>query len=171
LVLDIGAGTGAITEALLSAGAHVIAVELNPRRAAILSERWADRGVKVVRADASDLRLPRRPFKVVSNLPFGITSAVVRRLVSQGSRMTSAHLVVPRYAAYRWTDPSAPGSRRWRRLFDVQLGRPPPRHAFRPAPPGEVALLVISVRATDCGAMKTGRKFSRKSVESGQHRS
>jgi 23S rRNA (adenine-N6)-dimethyltransferase len=146
VVLDIGAGTGAITQALHEAGARVLAIELNPRRAAVLSERWTNRGVTVVRADASDLRLPRQPFKVVSNLPFSITTAVVKRLVSHGSRMTSAHLIVPRYAAHRWADPSAPGSRRWRRLFDVQLGRPPPRCAFRPPPPGDVALLVISLR-------------------------
>lgn len=148
LVLDIGAGTGAITAALVAAGARVVAIELNARRAAGLSERWAaSRDVKVVRADASDLRLPRQPFKVVSNPPFAITSAVVRRLVSNGSRLTSAHLIVPRYAAYRWADPSAPGSGRWRRLYDVHLGRPPPRAAFRPAPPGEITLLVIeSVR-------------------------
>jgi 23S rRNA (adenine-N6)-dimethyltransferase len=149
LVLDIGAGSGAITEALHSAGARVVAIELHVGRAALLSERWSGNGVKVVRADASDLRLPRRPFKVVSNPPFAITSAVVRRLVSHGSRLTSAHLIVPRYAACRWTDPSAPGRGRWQRLFDVQLGRPPPRSALRPVPPGEISLLII--KRETCG--------------------
>lgn len=146
LVLDIGAGTGAITEELLRVGARVVAFELNERRANVLSERFAGRSVKVVRADVADLRLPRHPFKVVSNPPFATTTAVVRRLLGNGSRLTSAHLIVPRYAALRWSDPAAPGSNRWRREFALEIGRPPPLAAFRPAPPHSVALLVIVSR-------------------------
>jgi 23S rRNA (adenine-N6)-dimethyltransferase len=143
LVLDIGAGTGAITEELVRVGARVVAFELNARRADVLCERFARRSVKVVRADVADLRLPRQPFKVVSNPPFATTTAVVKRLLGNGSQLTSAHLIVPRYAALRWSDPSAPGSNRWRREFALGIGHPPPLHAFRPVPPHSVALLVI----------------------------
>jgi len=75
LVLDVGAGRGAITAELLRAGAHVVAVELHEQRLALLRERFADQRVTVVRADATDLRIPRRPFKVVANPPFGATTA------------------------------------------------------------------------------------------------
>ena len=70
LVLDIGAGTGAVTAPLVAAGARVIAVELHPERVAMLRERFAGDDVTVVRADVADLRLPRRPFRVVANPPF-----------------------------------------------------------------------------------------------------
>ena len=43
LVLDLGAGTGSLTAALLAAGARVLAVELHPGRAAVLRRRFADR--------------------------------------------------------------------------------------------------------------------------------
>lgn len=68
LVVDIGAGTGAITRPLVDAGHQVVAVELHPGRARQLEQRFGSR-ITVVRADASDLRLPRRPFHVVANPP------------------------------------------------------------------------------------------------------
>ena len=58
LVLDIGAGTGSLTAALLEAGAAIVAVERHPDRARLLQTRFAGLPVTVVRADARDLRLP-----------------------------------------------------------------------------------------------------------------
>ena len=81
LVVDIGAGTGAVTAPLVAAGARVIAVELHPRRVAQLRERFDGEDVTVVRADAADLRLPRRPFRVVANPPFACSSALVAEAV------------------------------------------------------------------------------------------
>jgi SAM-dependent methyltransferase len=95
LVVDIGAGAGAITRPLVERGARVVAVELHPGRAADLQRRFADDAVTVVRADAAELRLPRRPFSVVANPPFAAASAVLRRLLSPGSRLTHARLVLP----------------------------------------------------------------------------
>ena len=104
-MLDIGAGHGVITEALLTAGARVIAVELHPDRVHVLRARFGDTAV-VVRADAADLRLPRRPYHVVANPPFGATAALLRRLLQPGSRLASAHLVLQEQAAVRWCGPS-----------------------------------------------------------------
>jgi 23S rRNA (adenine-N6)-dimethyltransferase len=143
LVLDVGAGTGAITRALVAAGAHVVAIELHPQRAAYLRNQFDQRDVTVVRVDASDLRLPRRPFKVVSNPPFGVTTSLVKRLVSPGSRLIRADLLVPWHAAKRWSSQDAPGRGRWDSDLAVHLGRPPPRSAFRPPPPNDVAVLVV----------------------------
>ena len=61
-----------------------------------------------MQADASDLRLPRRPYYVVSNPPFAITTALLRRLVQPGSRLIRADLVVQDQAARRWSTPAAP---------------------------------------------------------------
>ena len=145
LVVDIGAGTGAITAHLVAANARVIAVELHPRRAAILRERFGAR-VTVVRADAADLRLPRRPFRVVANPPFAVTVAVLRRLTAPGSRLVRADLVVPAHIAERWTSGRAPGDRRWRSAFAAHHGGHVPSRAF--APPGPpAAVLIIERRA------------------------
>lgn len=146
LVLDLGAGDGAITAALVSTGAHVIAVELHPRRCAAIRERFRDDRVTVVRADLVDLRLPRRAFKVVANPPFATTTAVLRRLLSPGSHLEQAHLVVPWHVARRWTTPTAPGRGRWGAEFDVRIHRAPAPREFRPPPPHDVSLLWIRRR-------------------------
>jgi 23S rRNA (adenine-N6)-dimethyltransferase len=145
-VLDVGAGTGALTAPLVAVGARVVAVELHPRRLAALRERFADDGVRVVRADASDLRLPRRPFRVVANPPFGITTALLRRLLAPGSRLMAADLVVPENVARRWSAGTAPGAGRWQRDYELSVGRRVPRNAFTPAAPMECALLLVRRR-------------------------
>jgi 23S rRNA (adenine-N6)-dimethyltransferase len=143
LVLDIGAGTGALTAPLVAAGARVIAVELHPGRAAALRRRFAGDGVVVVHADAADLRLPRRPFRVVASVPFAQTTAILGRLLAPGSRLARADLVVQRAAARRWTEGRAPGAGRWGRHYAIGLGRRVPRQAFTPPPKVDCAVLRI----------------------------
>lgn len=149
LVLDVGAGTGALTGPMLGCGARVIAIELNPPRAAELRRRFDGHNFLVVVADAVDLRLPRKPFRVVANPPFAASAALLRRLVAPGSRLVRADVIVPWHTAQRWTSPKAPGSNRWRRDFITSVGRTLPRSAFSPPPPNGVAVLVIRRRAPD----------------------
>ena len=145
LVLDIGAGGGAITQPLVDAGHRVIAVEAHRGRADELRDRF-DSGVTVVRADAADLRLPRRPFHVVANPPYGIVAPLLRRLLSRGSQLRSAHLVVDARAVKVWTSHRAPGVGRWAAELDVRGGPPVRRSAFRPPPHVDSRILVIRRR-------------------------
>jgi 23S rRNA (adenine-N6)-dimethyltransferase len=71
---------------------------------------------------------------------------LLRRLVAPGSRLVRADVIVPWHTARRWVSGSAPGQDRWARTFDVELGRPLPRSAFRPPPPSSVAILTITRR-------------------------
>ncbi|UDY35681.1 rRNA adenine N-6-methyltransferase family protein [Dermatobacter hominis] len=147
LVLDVGAGTGALTRELVAAGARVVAVEAHPGRAAELRRRFGTSdGVTVVRADAADLRLPRRPFRVVANPPFSVTSPILRRLLAPGSRLTDAHLVLQHHAAVRWCGPEAPAWGRWARSWEASLGPAVARSSFRPAPAVDCRVLVLRRR-------------------------
>lgn len=171
LVLDVGAGTGALTVPLLAAGARVVAIELHPGRARLLRERFGP-SVVVVQADGADLRLPRRPFRVVANPPFAITTALLRRLLSPGTRLVSADLVVPAHAALRWAGGRGPGAGRWSRDFSARVALRLPSGAYRPASPLPTAVLRLErhqagaadphappatdERAFSCGAVSSG---------------
>ena len=146
LVLDVGAGSGAITEPLVRAGARVVAVELHGRRARDLRARFAGQPVKVVQTDASDLRLPRRPFRIVANPPFGVSTALLRRALAPGSHLVTADVVLPLHVARRWMSPSAPGAGRWFRAFDSEVVARLPPQAFRPAAPMDVVVFRIRRR-------------------------
>lgn len=143
LVLDIGAGTGSITAPLVAAGARVVAVELHPGRARALRTRFAYAPVIVVEADAADLRLPRRPFRVVANPPFAVTSPLLRRLLARGSRLVRADLVLGRPAAMRWARGEPRGANRWMTTFDARVTQTVPRSAFVPRPSVDAVVLRI----------------------------
>jgi 23S rRNA (adenine-N6)-dimethyltransferase len=146
LVLDVGAGEGALTAHLLAAGARVVAVELHPGRAQHLCDRFAGEPVTVVRADAASLRLPRRPFRVVASPPYAVSSELLGVLLAPGSRLVSADLVLQRAVVRRYAEGCAPGAGRWLRRWEVRAGRSLPRRAFRPPPRVDSAVLVVRRR-------------------------
>ena len=150
LVLDVGAGAGAITRHLIGTGARVVAVELHPGRASALRARFG-RSVKVVQADAADLWLPTQPFFVVANPPFGALTGLLKRLLGPRSQLVRAELVVPRYAAARWARTPTP--------FTIRRGPRVPRHAFTPAPPDDAAVLTCA--AVKAPAARRGRPSAR----------
>jgi 23S rRNA (adenine-N6)-dimethyltransferase len=141
LVLDVGAGDGALTAPLLAAGARVIAIELHPGRAAGLRRRFGD-DVRVVEADAGDLRLPRRPFRVVANPPWAITDSLLRRLLHPSSRLQRADLLLKRAVTRRLTELGSVHGHR------LRAGPTVPRRAFRPAPPTDGRVLVVDGRSS-----------------------
>ena len=146
LVVDLGAGEGALTAALVDAGARVIAVELHPRRADRLRARFADERVSVVQCDIGDFRLPPRPFRVVANPPYAMSSAVLRSLLAPGSQVAGADLVLPRHVVRRWTQARTAATARHARRYRLSEGRVLPRSAFHPAPQVDSAVLVVRRR-------------------------
>ena len=76
-MLEIGPGTGNLTEALAARAGHVYAVEIDPDLAAQLSGRFSN--VQVIKGDALKVELPHYN-KIVSNLPYQISSRITYRL-------------------------------------------------------------------------------------------
>ena len=146
LVVDIGAGPGALTRHLVEAGARVLAVELHQGRARQLRERFAEAPVTVIHSDALSLRLPHRPFRVVASPPYGISSALLGVLLGSRSRLVAADLVLQRAVVRRHVDQWRASAGQPHRRWDARAGRALPRHAFRPAPQVDSAILVIRRR-------------------------
>jgi 16S rRNA (adenine1518-N6/adenine1519-N6)-dimethyltransferase len=88
-VLEVGPGTGALTDWLADIARRVIAVELDDRLIPLLAHRLADHAnVTLVHADILDVDLDLHikadePYCVVANLPYYITSAILRYLLER----------------------------------------------------------------------------------------
>jgi 23S rRNA (adenine-N6)-dimethyltransferase len=135
LVLDIGAGFGRLTAPLLTTGARVIAVEMDPKLARGLERRYPV--ARVVCEDALTMALPRQPFRVIANLPFNISTAMLRRLVAS-PQLERADLIVARGFALKSGLPIT----RWL-----------PRREFMPPPSTDAAIVTFGAAGTttSCG--------------------
>ncbi len=144
-VLELGAGSGALTRLLADRPWPVTAVELDPARVAAL-RRELGRSVRVVPADM--LRFPLAgEHHIVSNVPFGITTAVLRRLLGQRS-WTSAVLLVQWEVARKRAAVGGTTllTASWWPWFEFELAGRVPSAAFRPRPVVDGGLLVIRRR-------------------------
>lgn len=159
-VLEVGPGTGVLTEVLLEAGASVIACELDPEMAAIVRERTGDRAdLRLVLGDCLDGKralhpelgelLRNRPFALVANLPYGAATPLMATLLVEHERCRGLFVTVQREVADRLA--AAPGTREYgplsvlaQTLARVELVSVLPGSCFWPPP--EVTSAMIAVR-------------------------
>ncbi|MGC9158797.1 MAG: 16S rRNA (adenine(1518)-N(6)/adenine(1519)-N(6))-dimethyltransferase RsmA [Terracidiphilus sp.] len=150
-VIEIGPGRGAITAALASRAARLVAVELDPQLALGLRAEFPPAGpdrVTVIEQDVLrfDFEQAREQFGsgserliVVGNLPYGVTSPILHRLAASHASIERAVLMVQREVADRIV--ARPGSRDYGLLsVTLQLIGPSerlftlPPEAFSPPP-------------------------------------
>jgi 16S rRNA (adenine1518-N6/adenine1519-N6)-dimethyltransferase len=155
VVLEIGAGTGALTERLAAAAAHVHAIELDRGLEDELQAVAEDAGnVAVHWGDAMDLDLTALeppPGRVVSNLPYSIATPVILRTIEQIPSAERWTLMVQREIADRLR--AEPGGRDYgspsvlvQLACEVRLLRPVDRHVFKPPPRVDSALIELRRR-------------------------
>lgn len=150
LVVEIGAGAGLLTEALARRAGHVQAIERDARMLRRARRRLQGAGnVTLVHADALGVPLPGVPFRVVANLPFGITTAVLRRLLSDPRLpLCKADLIVQWEAARkRAGERSTVLSVCWGARYTLALGPRLPASCFRPPPRVDAGVLVVRRRS------------------------
>jgi len=105
-VVEIGPGTGNLTRLLAQAAARVIAVEIDGRLVALLRSQFAAQPhVELVHGDILAINLADRlgdaSYMVVANLPFYITSAILRHLLETLPRPQRIVVTVQREVAER----------------------------------------------------------------------
>jgi 16S rRNA (adenine1518-N6/adenine1519-N6)-dimethyltransferase len=163
LVLEVGAGSGALTRALLDRAEKVWAVEVDPRLVKLLRERFAE-PIEEGRLDlvAEDLlgvdpsRLPGvedRPLFLAGNLPYAITTPILLWLLDHRRCFRAAAVLVQREVAERIT--ASPGTKAYgslsvwiayhasvRRIATVGPG------SFWPVPEVDSSLLALAFHKT-----------------------
>jgi 23S rRNA (adenine-N6)-dimethyltransferase len=164
LVLDMGAGNGAITAVLAASGARVIAIERDPRRAARLRRRVTGHPrVSVVEADLRGVPLPRRDFLVVASIPFSITTALLRRLAGDPSvPLAGAELLVA-WGVARWLTAPVPRDAEtawWTARYQMRIAGRVPAASFTPPP--QVAAAHLSIRPRPLAASADGQRLLRR---------
>lgn len=148
LVVEIGAGDGALTVALADRYPRVLAHEVDAALVPELVRRLGDRHVEVVVGDALAAPAPSEPFDVVANIPYGLTADIVRWCLAATALRSATLLTQLEYARKR-----SGHAGRWSRLTVLtwpevswHLRGRIPRGAFRPVPRVDGGVLVLTRR-------------------------
>jgi 16S rRNA (adenine1518-N6/adenine1519-N6)-dimethyltransferase len=156
-IVEIGPGRGALTGLLVATGARVVAVELDRDLIAPLAERFsAAPNFRLIEADALEVDFcravaPAASARVVANLPYYVSTPILRRLIAARACLTEMTLMLQREVVERVT--AGPGGKEYgflsalvqfyceaEKLFDVPPG------AFRPAPKVWSSVVRLRVR-------------------------
>lgn len=163
LVLDLGAGLGAITEPLAATGARVIAIERDPQLAARLRRRLTGQPqVTVVEADLRTVPLPHGEFLVVASIPFSVTTGLLRRLAGNPSVPLAGAELVTALGVARWLTAPVPRDAEtawWTARYEFRLAGRVAAASFTPRP--RVTAAHLSVRPRPLAASARGQRLLR----------
>lgn len=102
VVYDIGAGSGVISSVLATRCKQVVAIEVEPQTATILKKNMAAYpNVIVQEADVMAIDLPRSPYKIFANIPFTLSSAIIRKITEADTPPDAAYLIVQKQLAQK----------------------------------------------------------------------
>ncbi len=159
LVLEVGPGTGTMTEALLSRGSHVIACELDPELAQLNRDRLGDRaGFTLIKGDCLESKrelsrevaraLGDQTFVLVSNLPYGAATPLMLTLLIAWPACRGQFVTIQKEVAERLA--AKPGTKAYgvisvvAQLFsEVEILAKLPPGCFWPQP--EVTSAMVSI--------------------------
>lgn len=158
-IIEIGAGRGALTRKLIEKEARVIAIELDSDLIPILKNEFKENFTlfenDALKIDFSQfLDSEKRRIKLVANLPYYISTAILQKLIEQRDVFSELVLMLQREVADRIAAPAGTSERGYltvlveayyqaEKLFDV------PASAFKPAP--KVWSSVLKLRTREPG--------------------
>lgn len=153
-VIEIGPGTGALTEGLLQAGARVLAIEVDRDMVGFLKEKFPD--LEVINQDALRLSYSwlskerKERFKVVSNLPYNISGPILARFLSEREAFTRLVLMFQKEVAERLV--ARPGTKAYGTLSvftqaftDVKIEFNVSKNLFTPRPKVDSSVVSMKV--------------------------
>ena len=172
-VLEIGPGCGSLTKHLCRAAHRVVSVELDERLIPLLQAFLAEeKNWNVVQGDIMALDLQavtadlRRPFAVVANIPYYITTPLIQRLLTSGLPVSRLALMVQKEVADKIL--SSPGGEGWgplavrcQYMCEPYLAMEVPAACFTPPPKVDSAFIVLPLRDKPAVEVKSEEMFFR----------
>ncbi len=163
-IVEIGAGIGVLTAELLKKAQKVTAIELDERMIALLNEYVAHRSpltahrLSVLQKNALTVTFPTAPYKIVANIPYHITSPLLRHaFLESETPPTSMTLLIQKEVAEKICDKKDHG------MLTILVGlfgepqviRTVPPGAFIPPPKVDSAILHIDCFAEPIAGAQT----------------
>lgn len=152
-VLEIGPGLGTLTKQLVTRAQHVVAVEFDQELADALPTTISDDVLTVVHEDILQFDLTTLPaaYKVVANIPYYLTSKLIRVLCESTNPFDVAAILIQKEVAERVA--AEPGqmsilSVSAQFYCEVSLGPEVPAELFTPPPKVDSQVLVLRYRGT-----------------------
>ena len=172
-VLEIGPGCGSLTKHLCDAAGQVTAVELDERLIPLLQAFLAEKkNLAVVQGDVMTLDLKqvtaglRKPFAVVANIPYYITTPLIRLLLESGLEISRLALMVQQEVADKIL--AEPGDEAWcplsvlcRFLCEPELAVKVPAEMFTPPPKVDSAFVLLLLREKPAVEVRSREIFFR----------
>ena len=172
-VLEIGPGCGSLTKHLCENANRVLAIELDERLIPLL-RAFLDqyKNLTVVQGDVMALNLRevtkdlKQPFAVVANIPYYITTPLIKLLLTGGLPVSRLALMVQREVADKIL--AEPGEEGWgplsilcRFLCEPRLAVSVPAEMFTPPPKVDSAFVVLPLRDKPAVEVKDREMFFR----------
>jgi 16S rRNA (adenine1518-N6/adenine1519-N6)-dimethyltransferase len=165
-VVEIGPGPGTLTEHLAKRAGKVIAIEYDDKLALVLAAKYANTNVEIKSEDILQFDLTTLPpnYKVVANIPYYLTSNLLRVLCESPNPPTSMTLLVQKEVAERVA--AKPGAMSLLSVSvqfycEVTLGDEVPAYLFTPPPKVDSQVLRLEYRQEPLFADVDTKKFFR----------
>lgn len=146
-VLEIGAGKGHITRALAQRCGRVLTYEIDPALTARLKDSLPE-NVRLYPVDFLRAKLPQGRYKVFANIPFSITTGILRKLTEASNPPRCAWLVMEKGAAMRFCGAGreSAASLMLKPWWEVRIVHRLHREDFHPMPRVDCVLLELRLR-------------------------
>lgn len=151
VILEVGPGLGTLTELLTERADTVVAVEFDKRLARELPGRVPDGNLQVVEQDILSFDLTSLPadYKLVANIPYYLTSNLIRVLSESSNPPSAAAILIQKEVAERVA--AAPGDMSLLSVtaqfyWQTSLGMIMPAHLFTPPPKVDSQILILHRR-------------------------
>lgn len=150
-VLEIGPGSGTLTDVLAASGARVVALEYDQDLIKSLQKKYKHTAVEIVEGDIRDYDFAQLPagYKIVANIPYYLTANFFRALIDTDHKPAVAVLLVQKEVAERVS--AEPGKLSFLAValqvfYKASLGGVVPASLFTPPPKVDSQVLILKLR-------------------------